>query len=98
MLTIKQHGHNLLHHSYQVKPMCYLLQHTQCGITLYPLFVPLNPNLYLVDPIETKGLDPLIFRNYIGYVPWYVYPIIEQPIISPTFNNILLEIKQRFNQ
>jgi hypothetical protein len=28
--------HNLLHQLYQAKPMCYLLQHTQYGITSYP--------------------------------------------------------------
>jgi hypothetical protein len=30
-------NHNLLHQLYQVKPVCYLLQHTQCDIMSCPL-------------------------------------------------------------
>ncbi len=34
---INQSNHNLLHQLYQIKPICYLLQHTQCAIMSYPL-------------------------------------------------------------
>jgi hypothetical protein len=50
-----------------------------------PPFVPLDLSLYLTYPIKIKGLDPSIFRNYIGYVLGYVYPTPEQPIVPPTF-------------
>jgi hypothetical protein len=33
----KTWDHNLLHQLYQEKPVCYLLQRTQYGITSYPL-------------------------------------------------------------
>ncbi len=42
-----------------------------------PPFMPLNLSLYLVYLTGTKGLDPLNFRNCIGYVFGYVYPIPE---------------------
>jgi hypothetical protein len=42
-----------------------------------PSFEPLGPGLYLIYQTGTKGLDPLIFRNYTSYVPRYVYPILE---------------------
>jgi hypothetical protein len=57
-----------------------------------PLFVPLDLSLYPVYPTKTKGFDPSIFRNYIGYVPKYVYPIPKQPIVPPTFHHIMMEI------
>ncbi len=57
-------------------PMCY---------NVVPPFMPLNPSLYLAYPIKTKALDPSIFRNYIGYVLGNVYPILEQPIVPPTY-------------
>jgi hypothetical protein len=69
----------------RVKPICYLLQHTQCGIMSYPLFVPLDLNLYPRYPTRIKGLDFSIFRNYIGYVLGNVYPILEQLIVPPTY-------------
>jgi hypothetical protein len=50
-----------------------------------PLFVPLDPNFYPTYPIGTKGLDPMIFRNYICYIPKYVYPILEQHVMPPTY-------------
>jgi hypothetical protein len=46
-----------------------------------PPFVPLNPSLYLTYLIGTKGPDPMMFRNYISYVPRYAYLMREQPII-----------------
>ncbi len=45
----------------------------------------LDPSLYLAYPIGTKGLDSLIFRNYISYVPKNVYPILEQHVLPPTY-------------
>jgi hypothetical protein len=33
-----------------------------------PPFMPLHHNLHPVYPTGTKGFDPSIFRNYIGYV------------------------------
>jgi hypothetical protein len=50
-----------------------------------PPFVPLDPSLYPTYQTRAKGLDSLIFRNYISYVPRNVYPIPEQPIIPPTY-------------
>jgi hypothetical protein len=50
-----------------------------------PPFVPLNPSLYPTNLIRKKGFDLMIFRNYIGYVPRYVYPVSEQPIAPPTY-------------
>jgi hypothetical protein len=50
-----------------------------------PPFVPLDHSLYLAYPIGTEGLDSLIFTNYTCYVPRNVYPILEQPIIPPTY-------------
>lgn len=52
---------------------------------IIPPFMPLNLNLYPVYPTETKGLDLLIIRNYVGYVHGYVYPILEQSMVSRTF-------------
>jgi hypothetical protein len=49
-----------------------------------PPFVPLNPSLYPAYPIKRKGLDSSIFRNYVGYVPRNVYPILEQ-LVLPTY-------------
>jgi hypothetical protein len=37
MVPIRQPSHNMLHQLYQVRLVCYLLQHTQCGIMSYPL-------------------------------------------------------------
>jgi hypothetical protein len=37
MLTIIQPSHNLLHQLHHVRPVYYLLQHTQCGLMSYPL-------------------------------------------------------------
>ncbi len=48
-----------------------------------PLYVPLDPNLYPTYPIEAKGLDILIFRNYTCYVHGYVHLTLKQPIIPP---------------
>jgi hypothetical protein len=56
-----------------------------------PPFVPLNPSLYPTYPIRTKGLDPLIFRNYIGYVFGNVYRVPEQPIVPPTYTPYFVE-------
>ncbi len=50
-----------------------------------PPFVLLDPNLYLAYPTRTKGLDSAIFRNYIGYVLGNVYPVLQQPIVPPTY-------------
>ncbi len=50
-----------------------------------PLFVPLEPSLYPTYPTGTKGLDSLIFRNYIGYVLRNVYLVPKQPIVPPTY-------------
>jgi hypothetical protein len=41
-----------------------------------PRFVHLDLSLYPRYPIRTKGLDYLIFKNYISYVPRNVYPIL----------------------
>jgi hypothetical protein len=60
----------------------------------------LNFNLYPAYPTRIKGHDSSIFRNYIGYVLGNVYPVLEQPIVPPTYIPTLLEIKflQWFNQ
>jgi hypothetical protein len=50
-----------------------------------PPFVPLDPSLYLAYPIGTKGFDSLISMNYTCYVPRYVYPILEQLVVPPTY-------------
>ncbi len=50
-----------------------------------PPFVPLDPDLYPVYPIRTKGLDFSIFRNYIGYIPRNVYLILKQHVVPPTY-------------
>jgi hypothetical protein len=50
-----------------------------------PLFVPLDPSLYLGCQIGTKGPDSLIFKNYIGYVRGNVYPILEQLVVPPMY-------------
>jgi hypothetical protein len=50
-----------------------------------PPFVPLDPSLYPTYQIGTKGLDSLIFRNYIGYVLENMYLVPEQPIVPPTY-------------
>jgi hypothetical protein len=42
-----------------------------------PPFVPYDIGLYIVYPTRTKGLDPLIFKNYTCFVPRYVYPVPE---------------------
>ncbi len=41
-----------------------------------PFFIPSHPSLYPIYPTRTKGLDPLIFKNYIRYVSGYVYLIL----------------------
>jgi hypothetical protein len=48
-----------------------------------PPFVHLDPSLYPVYQIGTKGLDSLIFSNYLSYVPTNVYPIPKQ-LVPPT--------------
>jgi len=55
-------------------------------ISTYPMWynVHLDPSLHPAYPIGTKGFDPLIFKNYTSYVPRYVYPVLEQPIVPPT--------------
>jgi hypothetical protein len=50
-----------------------------------PPFVPLDPSLYPTYPTATKGLDSLIFKNYIGYVPRNVYPTPKQHVVPPTY-------------
>ncbi len=50
-----------------------------------PLFVPLNPSLYLAYPIRTKGLDSSIFRNYTSYVPRNVCPVPGQLVVPPMY-------------
>ncbi len=50
-----------------------------------PLFVPLDPSLYLAYQTGTKGLDSLIFRNYTCYVPRNMYPILEKHVVPPTY-------------
>jgi hypothetical protein len=49
-----------------------------------PPFVPLDPSLYPTYPTKTKGFDFLILKNYTCYVYGNVYPILKQPIVSPT--------------
>ncbi len=46
-----------------------------------PLFVPLDPSLYPTHANGTKGFDLMMFRNYIGYVLGYAYPILEQFVV-----------------
>jgi hypothetical protein len=46
-----------------------------------PPFVPLDRILYLAYPTKTKGLDSLIFKNYIGYVTGNMYPVPEQLVV-----------------
>jgi len=46
-----------------------------------PPFVLLDLSLY---PTRTKGLDFMMFRNYMGYVPRYEYLVLEKPIVPPT--------------
>jgi hypothetical protein len=50
-----------------------------------PPFVPLVPNLYPSYPTGTKGLDSLVFSNYVGYVLRNVYPIPKQLVVPPTY-------------
>jgi hypothetical protein len=61
---------------YHVKLLFCLLRHTQCGIMSYPMG--------LAYPTRTKGLDPMMFRNYTSYVPRYVYHVLEQ-LVPPTY-------------
>jgi hypothetical protein len=51
-------------------------------------FVPLNPSLYLAYLIGTNKFDPLIFRNYIGHVCGYVYPLSKQHVVPPTYIHV----------
>jgi hypothetical protein len=53
-----------------------------------PPFVPFDPNLYPTYPTRTKGLDSLIFRNYIGYVPKNVYLVPEQHVVPPIYTKL----------
>jgi hypothetical protein len=50
-----------------------------------PLFVPLDPSLYLTYPTKTKGLDSSIFRNYTCYVLGNVYLVHKQLVVPPTY-------------
>jgi hypothetical protein len=50
-----------------------------------PPFVPLYLSLHLTYPTRTKGLDPSIFRNDIGYVHGYVYPSHELLVVPPIY-------------
>jgi hypothetical protein len=50
-----------------------------------PPFVPLDLSLYPTYQIGTKGLDSLIFRNYIGYVLGKVYQVLEQLVVPPRY-------------
>jgi hypothetical protein len=63
-----------------------------------PHFVPLNPSLYLAYPTRTKGLDPMMFRKYIGYVRRYVYLFLNN-LYRQHIHHILLGINflQWFN-
>jgi len=72
----------MLHQLYQIKLVCYILQHTQCGIMSYPLWCL---SLYPTYQIGTKGLDSLIFKNYIGYVLGNVYQVHEQLVVPSTY-------------
>jgi hypothetical protein len=49
-----------------------------------PPFVTLDLNLYMAYSTGTKGLDFLIFRNYIGNVLGNVYLVSEQ-LVPPTY-------------
>jgi hypothetical protein len=50
-----------------------------------PLFVPLDISLYPTYQIGTKGLDSLIFRNYIGYVLGNVYQVPKQFVVPSPY-------------
>jgi hypothetical protein len=50
-----------------------------------PPFMPLDPRLYLAYPTGTKGLDSLIFKNYINYVYGNVYLVLQQTVLLPTY-------------
>jgi len=50
-----------------------------------PPFVPLDPSLCPIYPTRTKGLHPLILRNYTSHIPRYVYLVPKQPIVPPPF-------------
>jgi hypothetical protein len=50
-----------------------------------PPFVPLDISLYPTYQIGTKGLDSLIFRNYIGYVLGNVYQVPKQFVVPSTY-------------
>jgi hypothetical protein len=52
---------------------------------IIPPFVPLDPSLYPIYPIGTKGFDLFVFRNYINYEHGNVYLIPKQPIVPPTY-------------
>ncbi len=45
----------------------------------------LDFSLNLAYPTRTKRFYFSIFKNYLGYVPGNVYPILEQPILPPTY-------------
>jgi hypothetical protein len=89
-------GHTIVPNNYQItwlqpitlivlgKTSMLLISTYPMWYNVIPLFVPLDPSLYLAYPIGTKGLDFLIFRNYTSYVHGNVYPVLEQPIIPPT--------------
>jgi len=47
--------------------------------------MPLNHNLYPTYLTRIKGLDSLIFKNYIGYVLGNVYLVLEQLVVPPTY-------------
>jgi hypothetical protein len=51
----------------------------------YPPFVPLDLSLYSAYQIAAKGFDSSIFGNYTSYVLGNVHPILEQPIVPPTY-------------
>ncbi len=50
-----------------------------------PTFVPLDLSSCPTYPTRTKGLDPTIYRNYISYVLGYVYLVLEQHVVPPTY-------------
>jgi hypothetical protein len=50
-----------------------------------PPFVHLDPSLYPTYQTRAKGLDYLIFRNYISYVSRNVYRVPKQLVIPPTY-------------
>jgi len=70
---------------YQVKPIFLSTTTYPMWYNVMPPFVLLDPSLYPTYSVGTKRFYPMIFRNYRGYVPRYVYPMLEQPVVPPTY-------------